>query len=152
MNVAQQEQAVDHAGYLMAYDKKEKRAKGVTGIDADGNLTLEEAAGENRHHFMKVDRHGNILSNFGKNFMYQFNNPSGFLFYNMPKDRRSRIACTRRMSRHGAASPAIVSITSTYSTSGRSTGGRPSVMGSLPTSFAMAIIWNACFRGGNRLH
>ena len=24
MNVAQQEQAVDHAGYLMAYDKKEK--------------------------------------------------------------------------------------------------------------------------------
>lgn len=36
MNVAQQEQAVDHAGYLMAYDKKEKRAKGVTGIDATG--------------------------------------------------------------------------------------------------------------------
>lgn len=34
MNTAQQEQSVDHAGYLMAYDKKEKRAKGVTGIDA----------------------------------------------------------------------------------------------------------------------
>lgn len=92
MNTAQQEQSVDHAGYLMAYDKKEKRAKGVTGIDADGNLTLEEAAGENRHHFMKVDRHGNILSNFGKNFMYQFNNPSGFLFYHMPKDTKPEVA------------------------------------------------------------
>ena len=88
MNAAQQEQAEEHAGYLMAYDKKEKRAKGVTGIDADGNLTLEEAAGENRHHFMKVDRYGNILSNFGKNFMYQFNNPSNFLFYNMSKETK----------------------------------------------------------------
>lgn len=92
VNTTQQTQAEEYAGYLMAYDKKEKRAKGVTGIDTGGNLTLEEAAEENRHRFMKVDKYGNILSNFGKNFMYQFNNPSGFLFYNMPKETKPEVA------------------------------------------------------------
>ena len=45
----------ENAGYLMTYDKKDKKVKGVTGIDAEGNLTTEEAKDLNRGKFMKID-------------------------------------------------------------------------------------------------
>lgn len=73
-------------GYLMAYDKKEQKAKGVKGIAANGELETLEANEVNRGQFIKVDQHGNFFTNFGKNFIYQYNNPARYSLYNMPKD------------------------------------------------------------------
>ena len=55
-------------GYLMAYDKKEQKAKGVKGIAANGELETLEANEANRDQFIKVDQRGNFFTNFGKNF------------------------------------------------------------------------------------
>ena len=68
------ENATQEQGYLMAYDKKEQKAKGVKGIAANGELETLEANETNKDQFIRVDRHGNFFTNFGKNFMYQMAN------------------------------------------------------------------------------
>lgn len=78
--------ATQEHGYLMAYDKKEQRAKGVKGIAANGELETLDANEENKSQFIKVDQHGNFFTNFGKNFLAQYNNPTRYSLYNMPKD------------------------------------------------------------------
>ena len=79
-------EATPEHGYLMAYDKKEQKAKGVKGIAANGELETLEANEANRDQFIKVDQRGNFFTNFGKNFLYQYNNPGRYSLYNMPKE------------------------------------------------------------------
>lgn len=62
-------EATPEHGYLMAYDKKEQKAKGVKGIAANGELETLEANEANRDQFIKVDQRGNFFTNFGKNFL-----------------------------------------------------------------------------------
>lgn len=78
--------ATPEHGYLMAYDKKEQKAKGVKGIGANGELETLEANEANKDQFIKVDQRGNFFTNFGKNFMYQYNNPGRYSLYNIPKE------------------------------------------------------------------
>lgn len=77
------ENATQEQGYLMAYDKKEQKAKGVKGIAANGELETLEANETNKSQFIRVDRHGNFFTNFGKNFMYQYNHPTRYALYRM---------------------------------------------------------------------
>ena len=77
------ENATQEQGYLMAYDKKEQKAKGVKGIAANGELETLEANETNKDQFIRVDRHGNFFTNFGKNFMYQYNHPTRYALYRM---------------------------------------------------------------------
>ena len=51
-------EATPEHGYLMAYDKKEQKAKGVKGIAANGELETLEANEANRDQFIKVDQRG----------------------------------------------------------------------------------------------
>lgn len=78
--------AAPEHGYLMAYDKKEQKAKGVKGITANGELETLEANEANKSQFIKVDQRGNFFTNFGKNFLYQYNNPGRYSLYNIPKE------------------------------------------------------------------
>lgn len=77
------ENATQEQGYLMAYDKREQKAKGVKGIAANGELETLEANEQNKGQFIRVDRFGNFFTNFGKNFLYQYNNPTRFSLYRM---------------------------------------------------------------------
>ena len=77
------ENATQEQGYLLAYDKKEQKAKGVKGIAANGELETLEANERNKGQFVRVDRFGNFFTNFGKNFLYQYNNPTRFSLYRM---------------------------------------------------------------------
>lgn len=77
------ENATQEQGYLMAYDKKEQKAKGVKGIAANGELETLEANETNKSQFIRVDRYGNFFTNFGKNFMYQYNHPTRYALYRM---------------------------------------------------------------------
>ena len=79
-------EATPEHGYLMAYDKKEQKAKGVKGIAANGELETLEANEANRDQFIKVDQRGNFFTNFGKNFLYQYNNPTRFSLYRMEEN------------------------------------------------------------------
>lgn len=80
------ENATQEQGYLMAYDKKEQKAKGVKGIAANGELETLEASERNKGQFVRVDRFGNFFTNFGKNFLYQYNNPTRFSLYRMEEN------------------------------------------------------------------
>lgn len=71
-------------GYLMAYDKKEQKAKGVKGIAANGDLETLEANEANKGQFIRVDQRGNFFTNFGNNFMHGYNNPGRYSLYKMP--------------------------------------------------------------------
>ena len=66
--------------------RKRQKAKGVKGIAANGELETLEANEANRDQFIKVDQRGNFFTNFGKNFLYQYNNPGRYSLYNMPKE------------------------------------------------------------------
>ena len=57
-------EATPEHGYLMAYDKKEQKAKGVKGIAANGELETLEANEANRDQFIKVDQRGNFFTNY----------------------------------------------------------------------------------------
>jgi len=74
------ENATQEQGYLMAYDKKEQKAKGVKGIAANGELETLEANETNKNQFIRVDRYGNFFTNFGK---YQYNHPTRYALYRM---------------------------------------------------------------------
>lgn len=78
--------ATQEHGYLMAYDKKEQKAKGVKGIAANGELETLEAGEADKGQFIKVDQRGNFFTNFGKNFLYHYNNPGRYSLYNIPKE------------------------------------------------------------------
>lgn len=78
--------ATQEHGYLMAYDKKEQKAKGIKGIAANGELETLEANEADKGQFIKVDQRGNFFTNFGKNFLYQYNNPGRYSLYNIPKE------------------------------------------------------------------
>lgn len=80
------ENATQEQGYLMAYDKKEQKAKGIKGIAANGELETLEASEQNKGQFVRVDRFGNFFTNFGKNFLYQYNNPTRFSLYRMEEN------------------------------------------------------------------
>ena len=82
----------ENAGYLMAYDNKDKKSIGVTGIDAGGNLTTEEAQSQNLGKFIKIDMRGNIVSNYRKNFMLVLKNPLSFYFYKVFEETKSETA------------------------------------------------------------
>ncbi len=79
-------EATQEHGYLMAYDKKEQKAKGVKGIAANGELETLEANEANKDQFIKVDQSGNFFTNLGKNFLYKYNNPGRYSLYDIPKE------------------------------------------------------------------
>lgn len=67
--------------HLMTYDKKEQKAKGVKGIAANGELETLEVNKTNKSQFTRVDWYGNFFTNFGKNFMYQYDRPTRHTLY-----------------------------------------------------------------------
>ena len=53
---------------LLVFDKEEKQLKAVKGIDEKGELKTAPADSKSLDDFMKVDKQGNMLSNFFSNF------------------------------------------------------------------------------------
>ena len=152
------ENATQEQGYLMAYDKKEQKAKGVKGIAANGELETLEASERNKGQFVRVDRFGNFFTNFGKNFLYQYNNPTRFSLYRMEENtpggtgrQENRGGPNAPRTRPSAASfPRTTASTTTISsTNGRSTGSRRSVTALPRRCSNRRAIWKSCCRAGS---
>lgn len=87
--------------YLLTYDKRDKSVKGVKGITPDGELDTLPATQENKHQFIKVDQHGNPLSNFYQNFMSNYNRPQDHALYKVganeqPEEAKARIESAQK--------------------------------------------------------
>jgi hypothetical protein len=66
---------------LLALDKKTKKVQLVNGVDANGNLIKKDSQKKNSNQFIRIDRGGDIFSNFFSNFISQLKNPTEFSFF-----------------------------------------------------------------------
>ena len=56
---------------LLVLDKQKNKIQAVTGIDENGKLKTADPTKENQSQFMRVDKHGDLFSNFFSNFWRQ---------------------------------------------------------------------------------
>lgn len=77
---------------LLVLDKKKKKIQAVKGVDEKGELETVDANKKNQNKFMRVDRHGDFVSNFFSNFYSQLKNPTDFSFFKVPQDLATETA------------------------------------------------------------
>lgn len=70
---------------LLVLNKATMKLEAVKGIGKDGELETVPANKKNQNQFMKVDKHGDIFSNFFSNFISQLKNPTKFSFFKVPE-------------------------------------------------------------------
>ena len=72
---------------LLVFDKEKKTINAVKGIDENGELQTVPPKQEHNNDFLKVDKQGNALENFFKNFFNQLKDPTRFSFFKVaPED------------------------------------------------------------------
>ena len=69
---------------LLVLDKEKMKIMAVMGIDEKGKLKTVEPTKKNQNQFMRVDKQGDLFSNFFSNFFSQLKNPTNFSFFNVP--------------------------------------------------------------------
>lgn len=77
---------------ILVMDKEKKVIKAVKGIGKNGELETVDPKKENEAQFMKVDKHGDVLTNFFSNFFRQLKNPSKFSFFKVPEADALKVA------------------------------------------------------------
>src|SRR5690554_1272574 len=85
------EQAVQEApeqlsDVLLVLDKEKMKIQAVKGIDKDGNLETVDPSEKNKSDFLRVDKHGDFVTNFFSNFWRQLKNPTPFAFFKVDAD------------------------------------------------------------------
>lgn len=76
---------------LLVLDREERDIKAVKGVGKDGELETVAPTDEKNNEFFKLDRHGDILSNFFTNFLNQAKDPTRFRFFKVPTKFVSKI-------------------------------------------------------------
>ena len=72
---------------LLVFDKEKKTINVVKGIDENGELQTVPPKQKHNSDFLKVDKQGNALENFLKNFFNQLKDPTRFSFFKVaPED------------------------------------------------------------------
>ncbi|PWN64194.1 DUF3945 domain-containing protein [Chryseobacterium viscerum] len=69
---------------LLVLNKEKMKLEAVKGIGKNGELETVPVDKKNQNQFMKVDKHGDVFSNFFSNFMSQLKNPTNFSFFKVP--------------------------------------------------------------------
>lgn len=70
---------------LLLLDKEKNKIQAVKGIDKNGKLKTVEPIKKNQNQFMRVDKNGDLFSNFFSNFFSQLKDPSRFSFFKVPE-------------------------------------------------------------------
>ena len=70
---------------LMVLDKENEKIHAVKGITKKGALKTVSPDKKNQNQFIRVDKHGDVFSNFISNFKSQLKNPTRFLFFIIPE-------------------------------------------------------------------
>ena len=77
---------------LLVLDKEKKKIQAVTGIDKNGELQTVDADKKNQSQFMRVDKNGDVFSNFFSNFWQQLKDPTHFSFFKVPAPEAGDLA------------------------------------------------------------
>lgn len=77
---------------LLVLDKEKMKIMAVKGIDENGKLETVEPTKKNQNQFMRVDKQGDLFSNFFSNFISQLKNPTNFSFFKIPAPLTIKLA------------------------------------------------------------
>lgn len=67
---------------LLALNRRTNKVEMVKGLDKEGNLqTFSPDNKQENDQFIRVDKHGDLFSNFFSNFYRQLKNPTDFSFF-----------------------------------------------------------------------
>lgn len=77
---------------LLVLDNQKKKIEVVKGIGKNQELQTVTPEKMNQSQFMRVDKHGDLFTNFFSNFLQQFKNPTHFNFFRVPALRAVDIA------------------------------------------------------------
>ncbi|WLD24350.1 DUF3945 domain-containing protein [Flavobacterium dauae] len=69
---------------LLVLDKEKMKIRAVKSMDENGTMETVTPTKKNQNQFMRVDRHGDVFSNFFSNFFSQLKNPTNFSFFKVP--------------------------------------------------------------------
>lgn len=69
---------------LLVMDKEKKKIQAVAGVDENGELKTVDATKKNQSQFMRVDKAGDLFTNFFSNFWRQLKDPTRFSFFKVP--------------------------------------------------------------------
>src|SRR5690606_17760206 len=86
---------------LLVMDKEKKKIQAVTGVDENGNLKTVDATKKNQSQFMRVDRTGDLFTNFFSNFWRQLKDPTHFSFFKVPA--KEAVETAKEMQKQGDA-------------------------------------------------
>ncbi len=93
MDIKTEDKAVvEKQDTLLVLDKEKNKVEAVKGIDKNGELQTVSPEQKNNNDFLKLDRGGDVASNFLKNFMSQFKNPTRFEFFKIGKENVDKAA------------------------------------------------------------
>ena len=71
---------------LLVLDKEKMKIQAVKSIDENGKMETVDPTKKNQSQFMRVDKHGDFISNFLSNFWRQLKDPTQFSFFKVPAD------------------------------------------------------------------
>src|SRR5690606_2139659 len=71
---------------LLVLDKEKMKIQAVKSIDENGKMETVDPTKKNQSEFMRVDKHGDLFSNFFSNFWRQLKDPTQFLFFKVSAD------------------------------------------------------------------
>ncbi|WP_049038272.1 DUF3945 domain-containing protein [Elizabethkingia anophelis] len=71
---------------LLVLDKEKKKIQAVKSVDENGKMETVDPTKRNENLFMRVDKHGDFISNFLSNFWRQLKDPTQFSFFKVSAD------------------------------------------------------------------
>lgn len=71
---------------LLVLDKEKMKIQAVKSIDENGKMETVDPTKKNQSDFMRVDKHGDFVSNFLSNFWRQLKDPTKFTFFKVSAD------------------------------------------------------------------
>ena len=82
-----QEEPEQLSDILLVLDKEKMKIQAVKSIDKNGKIETVDPTKKNQSEFMRVDKHGDLISNFFSNFYRQLKDPTKFTFFKVPADK-----------------------------------------------------------------
>lgn len=83
----QQETPKQLSDILLVLDKEKMKIQAVKSIDKNGKMKTVDPTKKNQGEFLRVDRHGDFVTNFLSNFWRQLKDPTQFSFFKVSADK-----------------------------------------------------------------
>jgi hypothetical protein len=81
---------------VLVVDKVDKKVSAVGKITKKGTMKKVPAKEKGMDQFIRLDRNGDLFSNFFSNFMSQANNPTRFSFFIVPRGAAVFACCNNK--------------------------------------------------------